>query len=81
MEFLNQPAFRKAAFSPVAEKLVVLKGHDFSRAISAAKTTGPSGPDGCFSGVLHEIQTLFRNLFRCEVSGGCPFDLSERSWL
>jgi hypothetical protein len=29
----------------------VLKGHDFSRAIRAAKSTGPSGSEGCFSEV------------------------------
>jgi hypothetical protein len=29
-----------------AEKLNVLKGHDFSRAVTAAKSTGPLGPEG-----------------------------------
>jgi hypothetical protein len=36
-----------------AEKLAVLKGHDFSRAVSAAKSMGPLGPEGCFWGVSH----------------------------
>ena len=34
----------------VAEKLVVLKGHDFSRAVSTAKSTGALAPEGCFCG-------------------------------
>jgi hypothetical protein len=31
-----------------AEILVVVKGHDFSRAIKAAKSFGPLGPEGRF---------------------------------
>jgi c-di-GMP-binding flagellar brake protein YcgR len=34
-----------------AEKLVALKGHDFSRAVIAAKSMGPLGSEGCFSEV------------------------------
>jgi hypothetical protein len=34
--------------SQLAEKLIVLKGHDFSRAVNAAKSTRASAPEGCF---------------------------------
>jgi hypothetical protein len=43
-----------SAAEQVAEKLIVLKGHDFSRAVSAAKLTWPLGPEGCFAGVRTE---------------------------
>jgi hypothetical protein len=31
----------------------VLKGHDFSRASKAAKSTKPSGPEGCSLKLTH----------------------------
>jgi UDP-N-acetylglucosamine 2-epimerase (non-hydrolysing)/GDP/UDP-N,N'-diacetylbacillosamine 2-epimerase (hydrolysing) len=40
----------KTGVLQVAEKLVVLKGHDFSRAVSTAKSTGALAPEGCFCG-------------------------------
>jgi hypothetical protein len=36
---------RRNKANPAAEKLDVLKGHDFSRAVSTAKSTGPLGPE------------------------------------
>jgi hypothetical protein len=38
-----------AATDQAAERRDVLKGCDFSRAVSAAQATGPSGPEGCSS--------------------------------
>jgi hypothetical protein len=35
-----------------AEKPVALKGHDFSRAASAAESTSASAAEGCFSEIL-----------------------------
>jgi oxygen-independent coproporphyrinogen-3 oxidase len=40
---------REAQPSATAEKTDVLKGHDFSRAVTAAKSTRPLGPEGCLS--------------------------------
>jgi 23S rRNA (cytidine1920-2'-O)/16S rRNA (cytidine1409-2'-O)-methyltransferase len=40
------------------EKRLALKGHDFSRAVSAAGLTRALAPEGCFSGILHENQPL-----------------------
>ncbi len=42
------PANREDA-SQAAEKLVVLKGHEFTRAVIGTKSTRPLGPEGCFS--------------------------------
>jgi hypothetical protein len=37
------------------EKLDALKGHDFNRAAKPTESTGPSGPEGCFSEVRAKI--------------------------
>jgi 23S rRNA (cytidine1920-2'-O)/16S rRNA (cytidine1409-2'-O)-methyltransferase len=39
-----------------AERCFALKGHDFSRDVSAAKSRRALAPEGCFSGVLPENQ-------------------------
>jgi len=39
-----------------AEKLIVLKGHDFSRAVTTAKSTGPLGPEGWFLGSSDQVR-------------------------
>jgi hypothetical protein len=39
-----------------AEKLDVLKGHEFTRAVRGIKSTRPLGPAGCFSIVLPRIR-------------------------
>jgi hypothetical protein len=40
---------RSSGAKQAADKTDVLKGHDFSRAASAARSTGPLGPEECFS--------------------------------
>jgi hypothetical protein len=42
-------AGHSAASDHAAERRDVLKGHDFSRAVSAAQATGPLGPEECSS--------------------------------
>jgi nicotinate-nucleotide adenylyltransferase len=43
-----------AGVAQAAEKPVALKGHDFSRAVSAAISTRASAPEGCFSPISPE---------------------------
>jgi hypothetical protein len=54
---------RKGTASQAAEKLVVLKGHDFSRAVSAAKSMRSLATEGRFSAILPESRPFSRNLF------------------
>ncbi len=41
-----------------AEKRCLVSGHDFSRAVEAAKSTGALAPEGCFSGNLPATRCL-----------------------
>jgi segregation and condensation protein A len=52
-----KPTPDEAATEPTVEELAVLKGHDFSRAANAAKSTRPLGPEGCSSAVEPEPES------------------------
>jgi hypothetical protein len=49
------PFCNKGTALQAAEKLVVLKGHEFTRAVSGTKSTRPLGPEGCFSHIRPQI--------------------------
>jgi hypothetical protein len=56
LSWLHKWLCNKGTALQLAEKLDVLKGHDFSRAVNGIKSTEPLGTEGCFARICPEIR-------------------------